>query len=253
MRRRRNRGTWFPTIGNQLIEGPPTTTVSGRPFSFFLESGNIVTAISPVTFDFPIESDFTSENNSLADIIGSEYVLQRLVGKIFAHRFSDAVSGDTHPAIYFGAGFFVARANDFDSGGGSDQPIGSASQQEQNDNYSPLTVENTREPWIWRRTWVLGSAKGRSAGGGLERFTTTEIPAAYPASTALYGSVADGPHLDSRVKRRVSQDNRLWFVVSATAFPIGTTFAGTTSLAVTGIADFRIYGSLRKAKQTSAF
>jgi len=269
MRRRRSRGTWFPNIGTA---GEGEENVQGRQFvlTFPVASAGILTAISPLTFDAPFEGDSISPapDASLADIVGSEYVLQRIVGKIYATRNTPVNSStgfDTNPAVLFSAGFFVARANDAAVGGGVDTPIGSATEPERRDNYSPLEADTVREPWLWRRTWLLGSAL-RAPGINAALLTPTggtDRPAGalnleitgFPASTALYGSVADGPHIDSKVKRRVSQDNRLWFAVSAVPWPIGseTSAAGDQIMSIPGYLDFRIFGSLRKARGSSAF
>lgn len=259
-RRRRSRGTWFPNIGSQI--GALTENFMGRSFSIgAATNGSITTGILPLTFDTPFEGDRVSTGvDSLADIIGSEYVLMRIVGKLFASYSNPQLDGVGAPGgspIYFTAGFFVARPNDEAVGGGEDTPIGSATEAERRDNYSPLEVDTVREPWIWRRSWILGVAGGRtsvsSAVSPQAAFSNPNL-AAYPQSTALYGSVHDGPHFDSKVKRRVGQDDRLWFAVSTANFPFGaTTVVGTTQGIITGALDYRIFGSLRKARNSSAF
>lgn len=263
MARRRSRGTWFPNIGSQIGALPDAT--AGRQFALLLpvNSTEIITGIFPLTMDVPQEGDnLTTATDTLSDIIGGEYVLQRIVGKCYIERqfVTNAATGrDNNPAVLVAAGFFVARANDESVGGGEDTPIGSATEAERRDNYSPLEVDTVREPWIWRRTWILGNAgSGQQLNvetGGVSFAIPATIPsvAAYPRSTALYGSVADGAHIDSRVKRRVSQDNRLFFAVSAKSFPITVETANAEILSIVGYLDFRIFGSLRKARNSSAF
>lgn len=254
-RRRRTRGTWFPNIGtaNTGEDNP-----QGRQFQINFPGGSEQQIVfTHLTFDEPRTDDALGASDaSLADVIGSEYVLQRIVGKFFANRAAalTLVGGterDDQPAVLLSAGFFVARANDAGSGGGIESPIGSASAAELRDNYSPLDLDTTREPWIWRRSWMLGSAAGAGAievGAG----TLASAARAFPPSTALCGSVADGPHIDSKVKRRVAQDQRLWFIVAAVPWPIPTV-VDTGTLAVQGYLDYRIFGSLRKARNSSAF
>lgn len=263
-RRRRTRGTWFPTIGTSIAtpDEQGDDVLNGRSFnmSFSGSSGQpvgIFTILTPLTFDQPFEGDFlTQDTDSLSDIIGSEYILQRIVGKIFitrVHDFADGDEQDRAPAFLVGAGFFVARANDESVGGGADTPIGSATEPERRDNYSPLDVDTVREPWIWRRTWILG-AGGIPTGAAFDP-TLPNVAYNFPASTTGYGSVLDGPHIDSKVKRRVTQDNRLFLAVSATPFPIDSPIPGGagSQLSVGGYLDYRIFGSLRKAKNSSAF
>lgn len=256
-RGRRTRGTWFPNIGTEIV--PDEDTASGRAFTVNLPLGSsqVTTGILPLTLDTPFEGENVQAGvDSLSDIIGSEYVLQRIVGKLYIERRTGqslATGRDQDPAVMVCCGFFVARANDAAVGGGQDTPIGSATEAERRDNYSPLEVDTVREPWIWRRTWILGAA-GRTPTSNSGGPYTTEKPAAgaYPPTTAGYGSVADGPHIDSRVKRRISQDNRLWFAISATPFPFGDETV-TGNLQLSGYLDYRIFGSLRKARNSSAF
>jgi len=252
--RRRRKVTWLPTIGSVVGEG--LSTASGR--GFFSVGGNadgsIATVISPLTFDQPRDLDQTDiPTTTMADTIGSEYFLNRIVGKCFAHRRLSSTIGavDTQPAILFGAGFFVARANDESSGGGPDTPIGSASAQERNDNYSPLEADTIREPWIWRRVWVLGRA-GAALFDEDGQTTDNAANAAYPISTALYGSVLDGPHIDAKTKRRVAQDERLWFAISAMTFPVNTA-ATEDGAVVDGYLDYRLVGNLRRAHNRGVF
>jgi len=263
-RRRRSRGTWFPTIGT-FIDGEDST--SGKQFVLAaLTTGAINTLITPVTLDRPREGDDIGDD-SLADIVGSEYILLRIVGKLLAYRTVDLAAGagevafDNAPAVLFGCGFFVARANDASSGGGEDTPIGSASATERNDNYSPLEADTVREPWIWRRTWILGchgnnvtpQMNGQLYGGATDSPASPQGAFAFPPSTALYGSIADGPHIDSKVKRRIRQDDRLWFAISCCTWPINTAINTERNFGVRGYLDYRMFASLRKARNTSAF
>lgn len=254
-RRRRSGGTWFPNRGSAIGE-LPEENYGGLQFTITPNpTGAITTGILPVTFDSPFEGDNTSTGvDSLADIVGSEYVLKRIVGSLFISRTagSDTDSTTASIAALVTCGFFVARANDGDVGGGADTPIGSATEAERRDNYSPIDTDTIREPWIWRRTWVLGAA-GRAQRFANQAFTNAFV-GNYPASTALYGDLMSGPFFDSRVKRRVAQDDRLWFVVSSANYPLGSSATGgTTSPELEGTLEYRIFGQLRKARGSSAF
>lgn len=253
-KRRRTRGTWFPNIGTANDD---EDNLQGRFFQINFPGGSgQEIALTPLTFDEPKTDDTLGASDvSLADVIGSEYVLQRIVGKLFIARHAadtvvDGAFTDAQPAVLVSAGFFVARANDSSSGGGVDTPIGSASAAEIRDNYSPLEIDTVREPWIWRRTWILGSQV--SSGRLTNEPLNSQSARRYPMSTALYGSVADGPHIDSKVKRRVRQDQRLWFSVAACTYPPQTA-VDTGQLAILGYLDYRLFGSLRKAQNSSAF
>lgn len=266
MRRRRTRGTWFPSLGTASgdVEG---FNISGRRFGFDLANdGGCTVVISPVTFDQPVEGELGTDAH-ISDILGQEYVLQRIVGKFFINRlqaFKEDIGGlqaDSGIAVLAGAGFFVARAQDIDTGD-AEQPIGSNTPAERNDNYNPLDVDCIREPWIWRRTWILGSAlQADSFAAGQPgapfasstQMSGTRIGAFFPASSALYQSVADGPHIDSKVKRRVRQDERLFFVVAAALYPPADRALENTTTSITAYLDYRMFGSLRKAQNKSSF
>lgn len=243
-RRRRSRGTWFPTLGQAVGGETSENDITGRAIELDLDDsqGSIVTATYDLTYDFPHEPTDAAQTTSLSDIIGSEYTLQRIVGKIFL-QYARGADNDNQFAAYVAAGFFVARADD-----AGEKPIGEGSLafEDFNRAYSPLEVHTAREPWIWRRSWVLADAPTSQAA------INGSLPIA-PKTTMNYGSVADGPHIDSKVKRRIGQDDRLYFAVSACVYPPGTYAEGAHFGKVEGFLDYRIFGSLRKAKQRSAF
>jgi len=239
-RRRRNRGTWFPVLSTYPNEAEPIA-----PLTTILELGTDdneinVTGVLPLTFDYPQEpasADRTVE--TLSELIGSEYLFKRLVGKAFIGH--NTVPGlNERPAVLVGLGFFVARAADDASLFGATLPIGA------NDNidedYGPLHPNTIREPWMWRRTWLLGG----NPEGANPQFATL------PAGTWGYGSVMDGPHVDIKVKRRVRQDERLWVALQARRWPL-TTVPDNSPSQVQMCLDYRIFGELRKARNTSSF
>lgn len=250
-RRRRTRGTWFPNLGSFASEN---SSGSGRVFSITLGSADPETIITPLTYDVEFGEDADSEiSTSLSDIVGSEYVLQRIVGSLFVYRIPAISAGvDVSPAILFTAGFFVARQNDSAVAPGIDSPVGSASAQERQDNYSPMDSDNIREPWIWRRSWILGAGLNQSnSGAGVPLPASTIDAGSFPCSNVYYGSLRDGPHIDSKVKRRVAQDNRLWLALTAKTWTFPS--VPVPEVEVRGYVDYRLYGSLRRARQQSAF
>jgi len=253
MRRRGRKVTWLPTIGTVVGEG--IQTYSGRLIAGFATAvnGALNTELTPITFDTPRDLDTDDiATTSMADVIGSEYFLRRIVGKVFATRVNTAPGAvDNQPPILLGCGFFVARCNDSGSGGGPDTPIGSATPAERNDNYSPLEADTIREPWIWRRTWVLGKA-GQAPLDEDVQVTDNQLTASFPASTALYGSVLDGPHIDAKTSRRISNDERLWFVASVGNFPMGAESAIGANT-VTLYLDYRLVGNISRARNRGVF
>jgi len=273
MRKRRSGGTWFPTIGTAGPSGGDIEDeASGREFTVVVPNdGTTSILIAPIVPDAPLEGDDVPVNpavgGQLAQILGQEYFIKRIVGKIFISNDSadDSASQPQYAALLTGAGFFVARANDSESGGGIDLPIGSASLAERLTNYNPLAADCIREPWIWRRTWVLGNPRalnppnGNAGGSGPWRGTTGFFAAAQGvtgqviSSTMQYGSVLDGPHIDAKTRRRVRLDERLWFVVAARGLPIGSSRESVDGGVIQGYLDFRMFADIRKARNRGVF
>lgn len=255
--KRRTKYTWFPTTGTTVI--PESFNASGSQFVISVNgSGVPSTLITPLTYDVPAEagsSVLPDDPGVLAGIVGQEYFIKRIVGKVFAglQAFRN-VNGDPSvpSAALVAVGMFIARANDNDSGGGPNTPIGSASAQELIDNYSPLSNETIREPWIWRRTWILGNkadtffAQNTAAGA-----ISVGHGQMFPPTTADYGSIQDGPHIDAKCARRVSLDERLYLAVSASPWPL--TVIADDDLTVIGYVDYRILAQLRKASARGVF
>lgn len=267
-RKRKTKYTWFPTIGSTIVDpsSQPTDNLSGRLFSISVPpdpSTNVL--ITALTLDTPQEGNDVAVSAPLVTILGNEYFLRRIVGKLFAtmQGFRSAANDPSTPsAALFGAGFFIARANDFNQD--NTQPIGSASLDERQENYSPLSEDTIREPWIWRRTWILSNpafpsittARVTNTPDAVNVANTITDFGAFPASTAGYGSVLDGPHIDAKTARRVKQDERLFFAIATTRMPVpGGDPPPTFDLAggITGYLDFRLLGALRKAQNRGAF
>lgn len=238
MRKRgRRKVNWFPTLGT---ESGFASDIAG--FDFNIPTSAVPPlGIFPITYDEPQSEVLGSSDTPLVDIVGSEYIIKRLVGKIFLGlETSNASLGS---AYLIGCGFFVARAEDPPNQAG---PIGYATEAatQRLDNYGPLRKRTIREPWIWRRTWILGTGP-RLAGTGVFALDT------YPPTNTQYSGLGDGPHIDAKSARRVGNDDRLWFAVEAIPYPGGSTDQiGTT---IQGYLDLRVLGSLVKAHNRSVF
>lgn len=264
MARRRRKFTWLPSLGT----GNPVINFSDNAFRegtlTVPNDGSTSVGIIPLTFDQPFEGgDQLAADTSLADVVGSEYIIERIVGNVFTSLITDTTAigsrFSTGAAVVVGAGFFVARANDEQVGGGVDTPIGSATAAERAENYNPIGVSTVREPWMWRRLWLLGLA-----GNGEGPRTTLGNPTiatnsgnqllnratTWPNSNAFFPS-PNGPFLDSPSKRRVGQDERLFFALSATNHATGLQTTGTTLVAF--LVDYRILGQIVRARQHSSF
>ena len=155
-------------------------------------------------------------------------------------------------AILVTSGVFVARADDLTP----NEPVGASVLADELRNYSPASNDNIREPWMFRRVWLLGAGPTPSEPAlaiPTSAVATPEIRTinAYPPSNVWYGTAAGGPFVDIKAARRVRQDERLFWVTSAQNFPTGTATSGTFT--VVGMFDYRILGQLVRAQNTSSF
>lgn len=258
MRRRRRgfKGTWFPLYGAALGPDEPGVEGTGLQAQIITQNdGSAATVITQLTADEPLED---ASSYALTDIVGStEYALRRIVGKLSIHWNELSGEGVTLSATYaakIAAGFFIARADDQDSRfplGCPAASFGSTGNADAFNSFSPLALRATREPWIWRRSWILGNAV--YDGGPSPSPFTNGRNVIYHSSNDQFGSVSDGPHIDAKTKRRCRQDERLFFAISAVNYPYDTNPAVVRSLSFTWDLDIRIFGALRRARNKGAF
>lgn len=251
-KRRRARYTWFPVTGSINDDAsdpelgkflPIFLTLSGAPTipTGTLEMG--MPAIIPLTFDNPdseIDPSTLTDSPTLGQLLaGRDYVIKRIVGSIQVAY--NTPQTDVARSVVVGAGIFVARA----SAGSPGQPIGTAggTAAELSDLYGVLHRDNAESPWIWRRTWILGNPN--STNGSSNPFVNS------PFTNQFYGDVRSGPHIDSKVSRRITREDRLWLTYQVANTVHATDPAQTTS--VDTMADLRILGALRKPHNRSAF
>jgi len=248
-RKRRFKGTWLPNLGTLFTATPSDSQysfVSSNNLTVGATDFNMATAIAPIVFDDPAEQSFSPSADSMADIIGSEYVLRRAVGK-----FHCAVQQITNPAprnVLVGLGIFVARCDATSPA----VPIGETADYVV--DYNPLSARAIREPWLFHRVWVLGNqtaTAGNPVGSGTAAMTNEP---SFPKTTAEYNSVADGPHIDAKTIRRIRQDERLFYAVGAQRW--SPTFAPTAvavGIQVGWSLSLRLFGALRKARNSGTF
>lgn len=249
LRRRRRKYTWFPQLGSQGSTAEDDTSVLSIAIPQTTGAALSDVNIFPVLPDVPLEALGTTitpgANTSLVNYIASEYFLRRIVGK-FACRLHPFISTDANQiqAATIAAGFLIARAAEAETITGG--PIGAANAAERKQNYGPLNIQTTREPWIWRRTWTLSPLE--AAGSGVQVFGTST--GLFPPNNYL-GSVAEGSFIDAKTARRVGNDDRLFFAVQTmindqTGTPAAYTFPDA-------VLDIRVLGALRRARNRSVF
>lgn len=236
--RRKPRVVWLPVVGNDVSDDQEQEHwVNGPSGNLQITTnGQIVFDQVPLTFDY---SDPASiENNlferSLQDLTsGNAYRLRRLVGKFHAGLAWDTGTSVFGPNVELVAGFIVNRTDD--SGNPTTTFVSGI-------EASPLAQDAAQDPWIWRRKWILSPVPTTYSSDSLTGVLAVSDPV-YPQTTAGYGSVADGPHIDQKTARVIANQERLFFWVAARS-----TFnqeSGPQAYTLQWHLDIRILASLR--------
>jgi len=240
-RRRKPKVLWLPVVGNDVSDIQEEENFVNGPSGVISvpHDGQIIFDAVPVTFDYTDspeveQGDFS---RSLQDLTsGNNYRLRRIVGKIHAASTMQSNSNTQYPLIECAAGFIVNRTDDsgnlIGSGGfGNEQAA------------SPLGQNAAQDPWIWRRKWMFGYDWGPYIDStGLSAFELAR-KTVFPNSTAKYGSVADGPHIDQKTARVISNQERLFFWIAART--ASAEASATQFNLVSWWLDIRIVASLR--------
>lgn len=223
-----------------------------------------VGGVLPVLMDEPQEPDTFTPDVPMSYFAANEYSIRRIVGKCFvASRalFKTTSQGNLNsssPLFLVTSGLFIARAGAEDiSATNPDTPIGWATEGLY--DYNPDIPNAIREPWIWRRQWIIGnSAISQQLWQNMtvDPVTSTPILAFdQPNNNWIGRAVADGPHIDAKTRRRVGNDDRLWWTVFAQNWPRDSDATNdfTENVDIDCHLDIRVFGALRKARNRGNF
>ena len=213
-----------------------------------------------LTYDAPGELGAFDVNDPgvLAGIVGQEY-LRRVVGKFHASLQGNATDGvpnatQVFPPMHPRRRPFVARTD----GSGSadiDIPIGA------NDSRHPRAELQSLEGKHGSRAVDLASDLPPATPPKSSSGDKVSPPQVSPRSNKSrrrsrgprgHGSVADGPHVDAKTARRVTQDERLWLAVSTVMYPLQYNQA-TQDGFVRFFFDYRILAGVRRAHNRGVF
>jgi len=229
-RGRRTRGTWLPPTPTVLGENPNSVTWFQSNLSLVSAIGADDQAAIPLITDETLNpGEGQLGGRTLRDIVeGQSYVLKRAVGKFWGAGEQDA---DTDVGrVILCAALAVLPVDDA-------SPSSPAMDAQ---DWHPLFVQNAMAPFLWRRTWILSNNVHPSQ----SMF--------YPNSTAAYGSVADGGHIDTKgTARRIDKEQRLFLLIGAQV--LETLGAGVDTYNISYGYDLRFFGELRKSRNRSSF
>lgn len=193
----------------------------------------------PLTFDETEDSETAQADpakRTLRDIVqGNEWRLRRIVGKSFIVAAPNTALGATTSALVDVAlGFMVCKT--YDDGA----PLTDFNE------VNPLAQDSMEDPWIWRRRWLLnpyGNVVPITPADGGRAFQP--FIWGFPNSTAGYGSVADGPHIDAKTARVIHRQERLFGVLAARRSFLAMTPTTVGDYTVRMLLDYRLLGGLR--------
>lgn len=239
-RRRKTRVTWLPNTGTPysgtFTPGEQSCFIE-QNIGFALGGGNDPTLEIPLVLDnqnniLAAGSMLQYQQQTLAEDISYGYRLRRIVGEMFV-GVSIPSGGDpaaSPPAVVVGAGLMVRRV---------DEQNNSVVAGEQ---LTPLAISQVTDPWIWRRTWLLGvggSAPGTNPGDAAMRALMASLPQFNFLSAQ---SSLSGTHVDAKTARRISREERLFLDFSVRS--VGGELASVANLSFYCLFDYRVLGTV---------
>lgn len=212
--RRRPKVVWLPIdITNRMREAGPAPLGSA---SAGFQIGLVVSPTSPSLGGggqtlLPVVKDepqiITGLTETLSDLEGSAYRLRRIVGKIFVQpaQISTLQNANNATSWMVTAGFIILRVD-----------VNGAPMAGNANEYDPQSLDSTRDPWIWRRSWAVSDQQQIAS---LNAASPDAKQLIYPSSNinGYGGGVLDGPHVDAKTARVVADEERLFLVFGAVA------------------------------------
>lgn len=254
-RKRKVKYTWLPN-DTRNVGGDGNFTTKSVAVDFSNGGDTTVTGVIPLLNDVPQDEEgggAAGYKQSMADIIGSEYYIKRIVGKLYA---SLSYGGTEDPPalgnlvpVLVKTGIFIARNGD---GGDVDLPLGWTTNPTA---FSTLDIFQNREPWIFQRSWVLGFKDLVPPDPALPVNSLSSGALRFPMTNLQYGAgLLDGPHIDIKTSRRVKTEERLFWVTTVSGYPPPRAIVEADLVeSVLLTFDYRVLGALRRARNRGAF
>lgn len=230
-RRTKPKVVWLPNTNANSLGAIPSSTAQ----HFFVDvaglQGDFSVGEIPLVID-SMQDPIGAEDVSLADIFDSGYRLRRIVGKVWIACQQQVEN--TASTFIATAGIIVRRADN--TGTSLALQVGNAF------NIAPSETENASDPWVWRRAWILRNNLATN-GASLLRYAN------FPANNASpgYGSAVDGPHVDVKTGRIISQEERLFLDVSITVLQADAQVDPQIQTSFDVVADLRCLATMRSS------
>lgn len=247
-RKRRTRSTWFPVLGQEIAGGGSGLNPDGFDSHFTggihhaAGAGNYEADVIPLTWDYPADTEVTAFDQapSLADWQGSAWQLDGIKGAVRVNIVpkSNGQGGLENQIIRAAAYAEVLRVNPSDG-----SPLDDLA------DYSTFLAENRRDPYIWQRSWLLESPTATLVAASQ---VVAFFPPKYPVSNVYYEGRDTGSCIDTKSRRYIGTDERLFMCVEAVLINKDGDFGIDAGETVAGWdlqydIDVRVIGRLRKA------
>lgn len=227
MRRNRTKVVWLPQDNINSIGAAGSNVFQRFALNAVGVTGDFAVGEIPLTIDNPPGA--TTAGTTLSDIYSSGYRLRRIVGKVWVDQ--QQLAEDTANDFIVTVGIIVRRV---DPAAGTSLALLTGV----GETLSPQEIENSADPWIWRRSWRLNNL-----------LATPQDPIGNQSEESLlennygYGpSAVDGPHIDQKTARIIGPEERL-FLTASSMIADGSMFALSSTTFIT--TDLRVLGSMR--------
>lgn len=235
--RRRNKPkvVWLPQTNTNSLDDLSRSSIGFFALTVNHQNlGNTNTVEAPIVLD-GISSSPLDPTSSLSDIEDSGYRLRRICGNIWVEC-AQSATDNVAVQIVVSAGFIIRRTNS--QTGLSLAGTGGAA------NIALDDIENSMDPWIWRRSWILDNV-GTLGNGPVGEDALQNITSSCKTNFGRdAGTLNTGPFVDQKTARIVGPEERLFLDVQATVL-LPNAVAGDTDTAIAVIHNLRVLASMR--------
>lgn len=236
-RRTKPKVVWLPQTNSNSVDTAARSTWGLASVALNATGGQAASTVEvPLVIDGNPTTDPLATNASLSSVESSGYRLRRIVGKIFVflgqtERVNEDIYGVT-------VGFIVRRVDP--NTGVSLASTAVATEIDVGD------IDNTMDPWIWRRSWILSNGP-TFVGGGVGPVAPQQLAQQIGRGAGTnfagnFGGAVGGPHIDQKTARVIGPEERLF--MDCSGIPI---IAGGTACSLVVIYELRFLASMRTA------